>query len=201
MEPYTAGLGRLSNAIGRWAGVGPYYAMFPMEFAFNVVRDNSRPGDAILDPFAGRGSSVYAAVALGRVGYGIEINPVGWLYGHVKLQPAAKINVLRRINEVADAATTIPKSALDSLPEFFRLCYTPRVLRYLLAAREHLRWKTSIVDGTLMALLLVYLHGASEKALSNQTRQGKALSPEHSPRSSKDHAPKPPNLNPSNSPT
>ncbi len=28
-----------STAEARWARFGPYYAMFPLEFAFNVVED------------------------------------------------------------------------------------------------------------------------------------------------------------------
>ena len=66
----------LSTAIGRWSGLGPYYAMFPKEFAFKVVENYSKPGDAIIDPFAGRASRVYAAAAMERSGVGIEINPV-----------------------------------------------------------------------------------------------------------------------------
>ena len=30
------------NAIGRWATVGPYYAMFPLDFAFDVVHQYSK---------------------------------------------------------------------------------------------------------------------------------------------------------------
>lgn len=170
----------LSTAIERWAGLGPYYAMFPVGFAFNVVQTYASRGDAVLDPFAGRASSVYAAAASGRTGYGIEINPVGWLYGRVKLKPASKQRVLARINEIADIARDVDDPTLDALPSFFRACYAPGVLRYLVTCRRELRWQNSIVDGTAMALLLVYLHGKAGQALSNQMRQGKAMSPDYS---------------------
>ena len=49
-----------SNAVTRWAKFGPYYAMFPIDFAFDVVSKYSKKGDYIIDPFAGRFSSVYA---------------------------------------------------------------------------------------------------------------------------------------------
>jgi DNA modification methylase len=170
----------LSTAIGRWSGLGPYYAMFPKEFAFNVVEAFSKPGDAVLDPFAGRASSVYAAAALQRFGCGIEINPVGWLYGYVKLKPALKANVLKRIKNIGDIASSVEQEKLDELPEFFNVCYSPDVLCYLIAARKELRWEDSIVDATLMAIILVHLHGKREQSLSNQMRQGKAMSPEYS---------------------
>lgn len=170
----------LSTAIGRWSGLGPYYAMFPKEFAFSVVENYSKPGDAIIDPFAGRASSIYAAAAMQRSGVGIEINPVGWLYGYVKLKPALKDNVIKRIKNLSVLARLIEQQKLDELPEFFHACYSPDVLRYLIAARDELSWKRSKVDATLMAIILVNLHGRRENSLSNQMRQGKSMSPDYS---------------------
>jgi hypothetical protein len=170
----------LSTAIGRWSGLGPYYAMFPKEFAFHVVENYSKPGDAIIDPFAGRASSVYAAAAMERSGIGIEINPVGWLYGFVKLKPALKANVIKRIKNVGNLSSFIERQRLETLPEFFHCCYSPNVLGYLLTARDELCWKSSRVDATLMSIILVHLHGRREQSLSNQMRQGKSMSPDYS---------------------
>lgn len=168
------------TATGRWSGLGPYYAMFPREFAFKVVQNYSNPGDAILDPFAGRASSIYAAAVMQRSGCGIEINPVGWLYGYVKLEPASKESVLKRIKNIAEIATCIEQQKIDKLPDFFNSCYSQSVLRYLITARDELDWQTNIVDATVMAIILVNLHGRREQSLSNQMRQGKAMSPEYS---------------------
>ena len=172
----------LSTATGRWSGLGPYYAMFPREFTFNVIENHTKPGDAVLDPFAGRATSVYAAAVTQRLGYGIEINPVGWLYGHVKLKPALKTNVLKRIKNLDELAKSVKQQRLNNLPEFFSVCYCPKVLRYLVAARDVLQWKRSIIDATLMAIILVNLHGRRENSLSNQMRQGKSMAPDYSVR-------------------
>ena len=64
-----------SNAITRWAKFGPYYAMFPIEFAFNIVEKYSKQGDYIIDPFAGRCSSVYASGVLDRNSLGGAFQP------------------------------------------------------------------------------------------------------------------------------
>ncbi|MDQ3521646.1 MAG: site-specific DNA-methyltransferase [Gemmatimonadota bacterium] len=180
----------------RWAGIGPYYAMFPTDFAFEVVRSYTEPGQAVLDPFAGRASSIYAAAALGRSGLGVEINPVGWLYGRVKLAPAAKDKVLARARELGTSADLPQQETADALPEFFRVCYAPRVLQYLLKARSHLRWKDDTVDATLMAVILVYLHGKEGGALSNQMRQGKSMAPDYSIRWWRERAKLPPDIDP-----
>src|SRR5205823_10966903 len=86
----------LSTAVDRWAGIGPYYAMFPVPFAFDVIDRYTPHGGRVLDPFAGRGSSVYAAAATGREALGIEINRVGWVYSQAKLAPASHEQVLAR---------------------------------------------------------------------------------------------------------
>jgi DNA modification methylase len=39
------------------------------------IINNTRPGEAIYDPFLGSGTSVIAAEMTGRVCYGIELNP------------------------------------------------------------------------------------------------------------------------------
>jgi hypothetical protein len=170
------------DPIERWASVGPYYAMFPVQFAFDVVRKYSDPGDSVLDPFAGRASSIYAAAALGRVGFGVEISPVGWLYGSVKLNPATQSRVLARLRDVADDSRddAVSQRARMRLPSFFESAYSPRPLMFLVHARRTLDWRHSRVDATLMTFILIYLHGKRGASFSNQMRDGKAMSPDYS---------------------
>lgn len=182
-------------AVDRWAGVGPYYAMFPIEFAFDVVNTYTKPGGRVLDPFAGRGSSIYAASASDRTGCGIEINPVGWVYSGAKLRPTTEGRVLARLKEVSRVATDI-QPARAGLPLFFEWAYSGPVLQFLLAARSMLRWEISKVDRTLMAFILVYLHGKRSAALSNQMRDSKAMAPDYAVRWWMEREMRPPVLNP-----
>ena len=68
-------VGQFNTATSRWAGVGPYYAMFPAAFCDKVIQEYSSKGDTILDPFAGRGTSLYSAATAGRNALGIERIP------------------------------------------------------------------------------------------------------------------------------
>jgi DNA modification methylase len=163
-----------TTAESRWARFGPYYAMFPVDFAFEVVERYSQEGDYIIDPFAGRCSSIYAGGVLGRISLGIEINPVGWLYGKVKLQPADKNDVIDRLLDIYNKRNNYTEQ-IEQMSEFFRICYCDEVLKFLLAARENLNWRYKNIDATLMSILLVFLHAKLGEGLSNQMRMAKSM--------------------------
>ncbi len=169
--------------------------MFPASFADDVVLRLTGPNEGILDPFAGRGTAVFSASMHGRRGVGIEINPVGWIYGAAKLEPADARHVARRIVELGVLAGSYT-SAADDLPIFFHRCYTKRVRAFLLAARAGLDWRRRSVDRTAMALLLIYLHGKRSAALSNQMRQTKAVWPGYAIRWWDDRDLNPPDVDP-----
>lgn len=171
---YSEYLSGYRNLISRWIRFGPYYAMFPMEFAFEVIEKYSKPGDYIIDPFFGRGTSIVAASVLGRKSLGIEINPLGWLYTKTKLQPASEQRVIDRLNEIKTLSNKY-KNESKKQPQFFRLCFCDDVLEFLISARENLQWKRSKIDATLMSFILVYLHGKIGEGLSNQMKMTKSM--------------------------
>ena len=150
--------------------------MFPSRFADEVIKQYTKVGDLVLDPFAGRGTSIYSAAIQGRIGIGIELNPVGWVYGKAKLNPASQDMVINRLLQLSKTTNKYSLVA-DCLPEFFHLCFSKNVRQFLLAAREQLNWKYKSIDWTIMGLLLVYLHGKRNQSLSNQMRQTKSMSP------------------------
>jgi DNA modification methylase len=52
-----------------------HFATFPEELPKLCILAGSRPGDAVLDPFAGAGTTLKVAMELGRSAVGIELNP------------------------------------------------------------------------------------------------------------------------------
>ena len=139
----------------RWAGLGPYYAMFPTAFADRVVRHHTEPGDSVLDPFAGRGTSLFSAATQNRVAIGIELNPVGFVYAKTKLTPGEQGAVTSRVLQIgrAAAANRYAESA-RTLPPFFHHCFAPTVRRFLVAARDQLDWRRSTVDTASRSTML-----------------------------------------------
>jgi site-specific DNA-methyltransferase (adenine-specific) len=67
--------------LGMWtfAGANPrrvgHPAPFPEELPRRLIKLYSYPGDLVLDPFAGSGTTLVAARKLGRRALGVEINP------------------------------------------------------------------------------------------------------------------------------
>lgn len=51
-------------------------AVFPPGLAEFFIKCSSRPGDVVLDPFMGSGTTAFAAKRLGRDYLGVELNPV-----------------------------------------------------------------------------------------------------------------------------
>jgi DNA modification methylase len=47
----------------------------PVELIARMVANSSRTGEVVYDPFCGSGSTLLAAHQLGRIGYGVEIDP------------------------------------------------------------------------------------------------------------------------------
>lgn len=54
---------------------GDHPAPFPQALASDHIQSWSNPGDVVLDPFAGSGTTLKAAKELGRSFVGIEVNP------------------------------------------------------------------------------------------------------------------------------
>jgi site-specific DNA-methyltransferase (adenine-specific) len=71
----------LEWTLGMWTfhGANPrrvgHPAPFPEELPRRLIKLYSYPGDVVLDPFLGSGTTLTAAVKLGRQGIGVEINP------------------------------------------------------------------------------------------------------------------------------
>lgn len=64
-----------------------YPARFSPQFARAAIEVFSRPGDLILDPFMGGGTTMVEAATLGRPSIGADINPLAVFLARVKTRP------------------------------------------------------------------------------------------------------------------
>ena len=67
---------------------GAHFAVFPPEIPEICIKAGSRPGDTILDPFSGAGTTGNVAERLGREYVGIELNPAYSEMGEKRIDAA-----------------------------------------------------------------------------------------------------------------
>ena len=73
----------------RWAAPQHYtcnhMAMFPPALPHYFIRRFTEPGDIVLDPFSGRGTTAVEAIAQNRVGIGNDLNDLAFVLTKGKL--------------------------------------------------------------------------------------------------------------------
>jgi hypothetical protein len=172
-----------------------YLASFPAALAHAFVARYSRPGDVVLDPFSGRGTTPLQACAEGRIGVGNDLNPFAYLLTASKVDPASPAESRTRLATMrlawnADAAgwlalaervivrpghpaSWIPAAGSgrgpgdhdESVPDEVALAFHPRTLAQLLFVRSSLQLEDP-TDRFLAAALTGILHGKSASYLS-----------------------------------
>lgn len=141
--------------------VCPYFTMFPLEFPYRILDRYALHGDAVLDPFAGRGTTLYAARLNGLSAYGIDSNPVAAAISQAKLANTTAGRVVHACETILvkhPAAKDVPTG------EFWKLAFCEDVLGIVCRLREGLIENCeSDSRRALRAILLGALHGPLNK--------------------------------------
>jgi hypothetical protein len=74
-----------------------YLASFPAGLVHAFIARYTRPGDVVLDPFSGRGTTPLQACAEGRVGAGNDLSPFAQILTAAKVDPPTKADVRTRV--------------------------------------------------------------------------------------------------------
>jgi len=170
-------LGSTEQVDIRLNAVCPYFTMFPLDFPLEVLRAAGRD-EWVLDPFCGRGTTLFAARLLGLPGVGIDVNPVATALAEAKLAATSAEAVIRSCRSLLQGPDTPP------LPdgEFWTWAFHPETLRAICVLRARLASEPpSATTVMLRALLLGVLHGPLTKRapsyLSNQMPRTYATKP------------------------
>lgn len=179
----------------RLNAVCPYYTMFPLEFPLRVLTGRAAPGDSVLDPFCGRGTTNYAARLLGLSTIGIDSSPVAVAISRAKLAAATTDEVVdeaRRILETRDGVRS-------PTGEFWRRAYHPDTLREICRLRAALMSTAETGRrAALRGIIMGALHGPRTlhvvSHLSNQCPRTYAPKPDYAIRFWKKRHLKPPRV-------
>jgi hypothetical protein len=153
--------------------------MFPLEFPLKQLA-RARVDEWVLDPFCGRGTTMFAARLHGLGSVGIDSNPIAAAIAAAKLTnpaPAAIIGRARAILGGSRDSVGVPQGL------FWRMCFHPETLRDICVFRDQFLQSCSTdVEVALRALILGILHGPRHKTvstyLSNQMPRTYATKPD-----------------------
>jgi hypothetical protein len=175
----------------------PYYTMYPLRFPLGFLARHGSPGQWVLDPFCGRGTTNFAARLCEMHSHGADSSSVAVAIASAKLADTSS-------KAVIDLATRILNEGKDvnDLPEgeFWTLAYDHTVLRQICRLREALLKKCD-TDSRLVlrAILLGALHGPVNKEtrtyLSNQCPRTFAPKPAYAMQFWRREGLLPPNVN------
>jgi hypothetical protein len=147
----------------RFHSICPYFAMFPEMFVRKNVLAWSKRDELILDPFSGRGTTVFESLLNGRRALGCDTNPVAICLSKAKADPPKLDAVMERLGELESTARRFASKAPELGDEFFTLCFHSTTLRQVLFLRKRLDWRRSRTDCFIAALALGCLHGESHR--------------------------------------
>ncbi|HUS25107.1 MAG TPA: DNA methyltransferase [Candidatus Binatia bacterium] len=109
-----------------------YRACFKPQLPAYFIRRFSAPGDAVYDPFSGRGTTAIEAALHGRVPVANDANPLSEMLARPRLD-------CPDISEVAARLAAIPAQAdVDAGPDL-SMFYEARTLAQILSLRQYLR--------------------------------------------------------------
>lgn len=173
----------------------PYYTMFPLDFPLAWLR-KARPGEWVLDPFCGRGTTLYAARLRGLPAVGADVSPVAAAIAGGMLAGAGP-------EEVATLARRLFQEGRADPPEgeFWELAYHRRTLEGICRLRAGLLQGADGDAARLLRLILLgRLHGPMRKGtpayLSNQMPRTYAPKPDYAVRFWKARGLRPPEVDP-----
>jgi hypothetical protein len=147
----------------RFHSICPYFAMFPESFVRRYLLAWSKRGDVVLDPFSGRGTTVFESLLNGRTGIGCDTNPVAACLSRAKANPPTLRQILVRLSELKDVGLPADSDTSVTEDDFFAHCFHRETLRQILRLRASLKWRSNRVDCFIAALALGCLHGESHR--------------------------------------
>ncbi len=134
--------------------------MFPPQLPNVFIRWLTEPGDAVYDPFSGRGTVPLEAVLAGRQAYASDANPLAEALSAAKVRIPARSRLRARITQLENEFSP---PTTNEIPEHIRMLYSGSTLLQLVYLKEELA-RERPVDAFLVATLLGLLHGNHSKS-------------------------------------
>ncbi len=109
----------------------PFPAKFPPQLPAFMIGRLSEPGELVLDPMLGSGTTLVEAIRLGRRGVGCDIDPLARMIASAKLTPIDPVVALREGNRIVVGASDDYHIARWRLERDFNLRFDVRTSKFI----------------------------------------------------------------------
>lgn len=109
----------------------PFPAKFPPQLPEFMIRELSDPGDLVLDPMLGSGTTLVEAQRLGRRAVGCDIDPLARLIAAAKLTPIDPVAALQEGNSILAGASDDYRRFRPRLQRDLELRFDDRTARFI----------------------------------------------------------------------
>ena len=172
---------------GMWAAphhhTCSYMAMFPPQLPHYFIQRFTEPGDIVLDPFCGRGTTPVQAVSQSRIGVGNDLNDLAYVLTKGKLANPTLKEIETRLDNLEEGFVREEwmrsGGRMQPIPLNIRMIYHRETLRHLMYLRRELDWKNDDVDTFLTMVLMGAMHGSSSGFLSLSMPNTFSMSPNY----------------------
>jgi len=101
-------------------------AKFPPQLPHRFIDALTHPGDTVLDPMMGSGTTVLEAFLLGRYGLGFDIDPLALLLAKTKVTPLDSRYLMQVVKEIVERARRAANEERVELENRLATLWTPK---------------------------------------------------------------------------
>lgn len=112
-----------------------YHGMFPAKVAHYFIQRYSNPGDVVLDPFSGRGTTAFQARVDGRRAICNDLNPLAYVLSRAKIDPPPWDSVQSFVRDLENTYKRTKSAAQDVCGDI-RMLYHENTLKQILFLRN-----------------------------------------------------------------
>ena len=157
-----------SNVSQKWGhpahSICSYLGTFPPILVRYLIESFTDPGDLVVDPFSGRGTTLLEARIARRRAYGSDLNPISIALSRANSFQATTERCLQRLAALEksfDMSLYLTPAIYES--EQIKLLFHPKTLAQLIYLSKKISTSESAEDAVLLGALLGVLHGGERK--------------------------------------
>lgn len=170
--PYKASPYSSRNWGHKWHSLCSYPSKLKPSIAHFLIKYFSKPDDTVLDPLSGVGTVPFEACLNGRIGMGIDLNPLAFHTTYSKVCPLSKDDIMKEFKSLTKIVLNDNES-IEYVPEEIKEFFHKQTLQEIVNARSFLlqefEREPRVSISFILSNIAHILHGNRPYALSRRS--------------------------------